>query len=644
MELQQNLGGTEAVFGEFAKNIQSTASEAYKNMGMSASDYMATANKMGALFQGSGLEQQKSLELTAQAMQRAADVASVMGLDTSAAMESIAGAAKGNFTMMDNLGVAMNATTLQAYALEKGINFDWNTADNATKAELAMQMFFDRTEQYAGNFARESSETLSGSMNAVKAAFSDLLGNLSLGNDITPSLEALKSTVTVFAQNNLVPALGNIISGAVPILADLITGLLPELASAALMLVDQIGAGLAEKFPQLSFLFENLRPIVEAVTVAFVAFKAAMAISSVVETLTGVINGAKSAFSALTAVMNANPFVLVATLIATVVTALITLWNTNEDFRAAVQEIWAAIAGFFTSAWNAIKNVWSAVNVSDFFSGVWDGIKGAFSSVGSWFSEKFTSAKETASNAWSNAKSKFSERWEQIKSAFSAAGSWFSTNFQQFRENAVSAWSNIKSKFTDVWSNIKSAFSIGDALTWGRDMLQNFINGIGQKIGALVEKVKGIGSTIRSFLGFSEPEMGPLHNFHTFAPDMMKLYAQGMTENTDLVANAAKNVAAKVAAVDFGFNTDGIRSAVIGAARQTAVAMPSAMGGLGVDDTAPGGTATVLAQILQALLTLADKIDRLQIVLDTGRLVGGLVDPMNEAMGAKSALGVRGVG
>ena len=98
-ELEQNLGGTETVFGDFAGTIQSTATEAYKNMGMSASDYMATANKMGSLFQGSGMEQQKALALTSTAMQRAADVASVMGVDTSMAMESIAGAAKGNFTI-----------------------------------------------------------------------------------------------------------------------------------------------------------------------------------------------------------------------------------------------------------------------------------------------------------------------------------------------------------------------------------------------------------------------------------------------------------------------------------------------------------------------------------------------------------------
>ena len=118
--LEQNIGGAYAVFGEdMYSAIESKAKDAYKNMGLSASDYYATANKMGSLFQGSGLSQVKSLEMTEAAMQRAADVASVMGIDTSMAMESIAGAAKGNFTMMDNLGVAMNATTLSAYALEE---------------------------------------------------------------------------------------------------------------------------------------------------------------------------------------------------------------------------------------------------------------------------------------------------------------------------------------------------------------------------------------------------------------------------------------------------------------------------------------------------------------------------------------------
>lgn len=248
-ELQQNLGGTEAVFGQFASTIQTQATNAYKNMGMSASEYMATANKMGSLFQGSGLEQQRALDLTSQAMQRAADVASVMGIDTSMAMESIAGAAKGNFTMMDNLGVAMNATTLQAYALEKGINFEWNTASNAEKAELAMQMFMERTTQYAGNFARESEETWSGSMGAMKSAYKDLMANIMLGNDLGPSLTAMGETIKNFVVNNLIPATINMVQGLPTALIGLIGEFIPQIINSGGQFVTQVIAWMQTQFP-----------------------------------------------------------------------------------------------------------------------------------------------------------------------------------------------------------------------------------------------------------------------------------------------------------------------------------------------------------------------------------------------------------
>ena len=100
-DLEQQIGGTEAVFDEFAEIVQDKAAKAFDQMGISANDFMATANKMGALMQGSGLDIEKSMELSTQAMQRAADVASIMGIDVNAAMESVAGAAKMNFTMMD---------------------------------------------------------------------------------------------------------------------------------------------------------------------------------------------------------------------------------------------------------------------------------------------------------------------------------------------------------------------------------------------------------------------------------------------------------------------------------------------------------------------------------------------------------------
>lgn len=101
-ELEQNLGGSKVVFKTYAKDIQETADNAFKNMGLSASDFLATANKMGSLFQGAGFSIEESADKTTEVMQRAADVASIMGIDVSWAMESIAGAAKGNFTMISN--------------------------------------------------------------------------------------------------------------------------------------------------------------------------------------------------------------------------------------------------------------------------------------------------------------------------------------------------------------------------------------------------------------------------------------------------------------------------------------------------------------------------------------------------------------
>ena len=72
---------------------------------------------------------------------------------------------------------------------------------------------------------------------------------------------------------------------------------------------------------------------------------------------------------------------------------------------------------------------------------------------------------------------------------------------------------------------------IDGAKQWGKDLIQNFIDGIMQmweKLKSTVGKVAGV---IGDLIGFSEPKEGPLSNFHTFAPDMMELYAKGIREN-----------------------------------------------------------------------------------------------------------------
>lgn len=233
-ELEQQLGGVEVVFSEHAEAMKKTAATAYRDMGLSEAEYLAKANKMGALFGGSGFDMSYAASMSQQVMQRAADVASIMGVDVKDAMEAVTGAAKGNFTMMDNLGVAMNDTTLQAYAQEKGLG---KLETTQQKVNAAMQMFLDKTEYAAGNYAREN-DTFSGSLTTAKAQLENMTADL--GTQLLPTATSLLTLARggLEAISPLIVSLGNGLNSV----AQYLIGLSP---SAKTLLGIAVGAAVA---------------------------------------------------------------------------------------------------------------------------------------------------------------------------------------------------------------------------------------------------------------------------------------------------------------------------------------------------------------------------------------------------------------
>ena len=261
-DLEQQMGGTEAVFQEFASTVQDKAAKAFDQMGLSANDFMATANKMGALMQGSGLSIEESMNLSTEAMQRAADVASIMGIDVQTAMDSVAGAAKGNFTMMDNLGVAMNATTIEAYALSKGIDTAYQDMDNATKVGLAMEMFLEKTAYATGNYAKEN-KTFAGSFNTLKAATSNFLSGAGGIEEVADALVSfggiLVESITNMAPT-IVEGLVSLTETLLPQIPILLQSLMPAVLEGAIALIN----GLVAIFPALiTMIQQNLPTIVQ---------------------------------------------------------------------------------------------------------------------------------------------------------------------------------------------------------------------------------------------------------------------------------------------------------------------------------------------------------------------------------------------
>ena len=82
----------------------------------------------------------------------------------------------------------------------------------------------------------------------------------------------------------------------------------------------------------------------------------------------------------------------------------------------------------------------------------------------------------------------------------------------------------------------------GQALSWGKDMIEGFGRGIKAAAEAVVAKVKSLADKIRGFLHFSRPDEGPLRDYEKWMPDFMQGLAEGIDSNAWRVQNALKNV------------------------------------------------------------------------------------------------------
>lgn len=118
----------------------------------------------------------------------------------------------------------------------------------------------------------------------------------------------------------------------------------------------------------------------------------------------------------------------------------------------------------------------------------------------------------------------------------------------------------------ELVQKVKEGFKqkIEDAKQWGKDLIQNFKDGITKKWESLKNGIKSIGQGIKNLLGFSEPKEGPLSDFHTYAPDMMQLFAKGIKDNEDVVYNQLRKSFDFEDQLNSGFNFSVNRSGANG--------------------------------------------------------------------------------
>ena len=253
-DLQQSLGGVETLFKQSADTVIKNAEMAYKTAGMSANQYMENVTSFSAsLLQSLGGDTERAASVADMAMTDMSDNANKMGTDMQSIQNAYQGFAKQNYTMLDNLKLGYGGTQKEMERLladaEKfsGVEYDINNLSDVYEAIHVIQGELDIT----GTTAKEASATLSGSFASMKAAFSDFLGNLSLGRDIGPSLQALMETVSTYLRN-LIPAVMNIVKTLPGAIWTVLSQSVPQIVSALMDFLPKFQEGVTNGLPQLA--------------------------------------------------------------------------------------------------------------------------------------------------------------------------------------------------------------------------------------------------------------------------------------------------------------------------------------------------------------------------------------------------------
>ena len=355
-DFEQLKGGVETLFGaggqsiqEYAKSTGKSVSEvkskydslmkaqntvlenannAYKTAGLSANDYMETVTSFSAsLVSSLGGDTEKAAKYADMAIIDMSDNANKMGTDMSMLQTTYGGFAKQNFTMLDNLKLGYGGTKTEMERLLKdaqkisGVKYDISSFGDIVQAIHVIQDEMGIT----GTTSKEAEKTITGSLNAMKSSWGNLLTAMASGENLDQCIDNMVDSVETFGKNVIPVAerallgLGSVIEKLAPIIADrlpdLANKLLPPLIKATVemtkglirafpnivkTLFTSVGDILVEQFPALkkfgNFLknsgekIAKFTPILLGLVGAFIAFKKIKSIGSV---FSGIFGGSK---------------------------------------------------------------------------------------------------------------------------------------------------------------------------------------------------------------------------------------------------------------------------------------------------------------------------------------------------------------
>lgn len=580
-DYEQLTGGIETLFEDLSWDVQENASNAFQTAGLSANEYMETVMSFSASLNQSLMKSDghigRSAEMADKAITDMADNANKMGSSMESIQTAYQGFAKQNYTMLDNLKLGYGGTKEEMQRLLDdagklaGVKFDISSYADIIDAIHVIQEDMGIT----GTTAAEAASTISGSLAMTKASWENLMTAMGTGdtNAISAAIDNLVQSAQTVG-TNVMPVIEQALQGVAQLieelgpeiaktLPDLISKILPGLLEAGVDIIKALGEGILQAIPELM-------PTITEVILQLC--------NMLIEMLPELIQvGLQVILQLAMGIAQALPQ-LIPTIVETVITIVEYLIdNVDLLIDASIAIIMALAEGLIDALPKLIEKAPEIVI-------------------------KLVEA--------------------IIRNAPKLIEAATKLIFMLI-EGIVKLFGKIIEVGGKLVTQIKEGFSqkVEDAKNWGRDIIDNFINGIKEKWEHLKQTVKDVANTVKEFLGFSEPEKGPLSDFHTYAPDMMDLFAKGIRENIGTVKQALNDATSDVMSTGLDVET----------AQNVQMSVNSASVSSGDGN---------MGRIESLLLEVIDKL-QIPIVMDTGALVGATAGAYNVALGQIATRGGR---
>lgn len=400
------------VFGDLEEEASEALSKIADDSGIVETRMKGSFTKIAAFAKTTGMDTADSLALADRAMVAVADSAAFYDRTLEETTESLQSFLKGNYENDAALGLSCTETTRNA-AANKLYGQSFNDLSEAQKQLTLLQMVEDANALSGalGQAARES-DTWTNQTGNLKQAWTDFTA--AIGAEFLPAVVKVVGKLsegvqwmTEFAGNGGVQGVINALKQLLPSVA-LVTGAFISLKAG--MAIQHLVTGFQNAKVAISLLSME----VGSANLAQAALNGTMKAGEViVALLTGKMTLAQLAQAAMTkgqaalnAVLNANPIGIIITIIGLLVTALIVLWNTNEDFRNAIISIWGKIKEVFSTVVSAIAK---------FFT---ETIPNAGKQMVNWFASLPSKMREIGVNIVQGLKNGIAQMWENLKNWF----------------------------------------------------------------------------------------------------------------------------------------------------------------------------------------------------------------------------------